>query len=186
MITALKKSNSNKKTFFRHFVRATNSAGWSEANSCDTNIRNLEIWQIIIQIWKNTLYPLKWREFQSSCPEGDNCIEKIKFQQKKFFRHFVRPTKSAGRSEANSCDTNIRNLEIWQIIIKIWKNTSYPLKWREFQSSCPKGDNCIEKIKNSNKKSFSDISCAQQSRPGEAKRIRVIQTYEIWKSDKLS
>ena len=37
------------------------------------------------------------------------------------------------------------------------------------------------KKSNSNKKSFSDISCAQQSRPGEAKRTRVIQTYEIWK-----
>ena len=33
------------------------------------------------------------------------------------------------------------------------------------------------KKSNSNNKSFSDISSAQQSRPGEAKRIRVIQTY---------
>ncbi len=118
------KSNFNETKFFRHFI-----------NSSDTNVRIPEIWQITNKSWKNTIWDLKALKFRSNSPEGNNLKEKSNFDEHSFFRHFI-----------NSSDTNIRILEIWQMIDKSTTNTIWGLKSLKFRSNSPEGNHLEGKL----------------------------------------
>ena len=129
---------------------------------------------------------LKMTGVANNLPGGRNFQGKIQIPRKKVFPSF-RPPNKLGRVKRSEfvCYKHTRFGNLANDHKNIIKH-NMGLKMTGVANNLPGGRKFQGKIQIPRKKRFSDISSAQQTRPGEAKRFRVLQTYEIWKSDKSS